>query len=159
MKYEKPVFIVESYTFSDSIAACDIDVDIAKPIKIGSNTSLCDVGDNGHHFGKKVASLVKIQAWNQQLYLTMVPKVLLIILTGMVIQISYMDQKEMETMILMVVLHKHFLEIVQMKIIMLQVTTEKHFCHKKAQAFFIYRRLYVQNRKNHCRCQIISREH
>lgn len=120
MKYEKPVFIVESYTFSDSIAACDIDADIAKPIKIDSNTSLCDVGDNGHHFGKKGSVISENPGMESTTLFN----------DGAESTACYFDwngnpnivygPKKMETMILMVVLQKHFLEIVQMKIIMLQ---------------------------------------
>ena len=57
-KYEKPLFIVENYTFSDSIAKCDIDIDTTEPLKIyrkigdeGTNTKLCGVMDEGHVWG------------------------------------------------------------------------------------------------------------
>ena len=54
MKYEKPIFIVESYTFSDSIAKCDIDIDTTGPLTIiKGETKLCPVDDNGHVWGSQ----------------------------------------------------------------------------------------------------------
>ncbi len=49
--YEKPVFVAEEYTFSDSIAKCDIDIDTTKPLTfIKKQTNACPVGD-GHVYG------------------------------------------------------------------------------------------------------------
>lgn len=54
-EYVKPVFIAETYAFSESIAACDYhqgDTE-ANPVIIPANVHMCPVNDGGHVTGKK----------------------------------------------------------------------------------------------------------
>lgn len=53
-EYVKPVYIAESYMFTESIAACDISVGSPEtnPITVNKGDSMCPVGDSGHIAGK-----------------------------------------------------------------------------------------------------------
>lgn len=53
--YSKPVFMAEGFSFTESIAACDIQVgESVSPdmITVKSGDKVCNVGDNGHKPGK-----------------------------------------------------------------------------------------------------------
>lgn len=52
--YNTPAFVVEQYTFNDSIAACQMhygDPDTNEKIWVNKGDAMCPVGDSGHHAG------------------------------------------------------------------------------------------------------------
>lgn len=61
-KYNKPVFIVESYAFNHSFASdCQYNVDPNKSITIvDGETILCDIQDNGHKANFKKGVINKL---------------------------------------------------------------------------------------------------
>lgn len=52
-EYVKPVFVVEEYEFSSSIAKCAIDIDTTEPLTlVCGETNLCAKdGEDGHRYG------------------------------------------------------------------------------------------------------------